>query len=196
MKLHVDVRRFLAACEPRSGEAAAASEMADPHDVDLRRLPWADGSFAAIELDDVPDPSEWTISGPALNECRRVLARNGLIEIRTRRMGAKEAQAAQKNTIGALTRLLQNHGFDVVSVDSIEDDGSLIAAMALRSDGPEDVFENQIAAPGAHVTLHGPLLERGEDAATNRALAVSLDAQGVKVRVRVIFDVLDAVYCE
>ena len=50
--------------------------------------------------------------------------------------------------------------------------------------------------PRAHVTLHGRFSTRGEDAAANRALAVSLDAQGVKVRVRVIFDVLDALYCD
>jgi hypothetical protein len=196
VKLRVDVRRFMASCETPAGETGCATEVVDAHDLDLRRLPWEDGAFAAIELDDVPDPSEWTHSGPAMNECRRVLKRNGLIEIRTRRLDAKQAQATEKATIGALTRLLQNHGFDVVSVDPVQDEGSLVAAMALRGDGPEDVFQDQVAGLSAHTTLHGPLLERGDDAASNRALAVSLDAQGVKVRVRVIFDVLDALYCE
>jgi hypothetical protein len=193
MKLHVDVRTSLAAAQPRD----AASQPAAPADVDLRKLPWADGAFAAIELDDVPTPDEWTVSGPALEECRRVLQKNGLLEVRTRRLAAKEAQAAQKDTMGRLLRLLQNHGFDVVSVDAVEDEGSLISATALRNDGPEDAFAAAIdAMPAAHVTMHGPMLDGGDAAASNRALAVSLDAQGVKVRVRVIFDVIDALYCD
>jgi hypothetical protein len=200
MKLRLDVRRFLTACETSPTEAPAGAlataDGADRDDVDLRRLPWADGSFSAIELDDVPDPADWAISGPALNECRRVLGRHGLLEIRTRRRPAREVQETQQRTMDALTRLLQNHGFEVVAVDPVDDDGAMISAMALRGDGPEDAFADEVAETEAHVTLHAPLLDGRGDSASNRALAVSLDAQGVKVRVRVIFDVLDALYCD
>jgi hypothetical protein len=194
MKLKVDVRRFLASAEP-SGPCDGTVEIT-PEEVDVRNLPWADGFFAAIELDDLPEPGEWALSGPALNECRRILRRNGLIELRTRRKDGKEAQATQKESIGKLTRLLQNHKFDVVSVDAVEDEGSLISAMALRGDGPEDRFEDAVNKPATHVTMHGPMLDSGDDATANRALAISLDARGVKVRVRVIFDVLDALFLD
>jgi len=190
MKLQVDVRSHLATAAPPAFETSA------PAEVDLRRLPWADGSFGAIELDDVPSPGEWAVSGPAMNEVRRVLGRHGMIELRTRAVGAKESQATQKEGLGALTRLLQNHGFEVVSAEPVSDDGCRFSVIGLRSDGPEDVFADAIAATTSHVTLHGPLLDAGEDAAAGRALAASLDAQGVKVRVRVIFDVLDALYCD
>jgi hypothetical protein len=53
-----------------------------------------------------------------------------------------------------------------------------------------------MAAPASHLTLHAPMLDAGDDAAAHRALAVTLDAHGVKVRVRVIFDVLDALACD
>lgn len=190
MKLQVDVRSGLAIAD------VAAPQASVPAEVDLRRLPWADGSFAAIELDDAPSPAEWAVSGPAMNEVRRVLKRHGMIELRTRAIGAKESQATQKEGLGALTRLLQNHGFEVVSAEPVDDDGCRLSVIGLRSDGPEDVFDDAIAAAASHVTLHGPLLDPGEDAAAGRALAASLDAQGVKVRVRVIFDVLDALYCD
>jgi hypothetical protein len=144
----------------------------------------------------VPDPDAWTVSGPALNECRRVLKRHGLLEIRTRRAPGAIAQQAEKALSGSLMRLLQNHGFEVVSIDAVEDQGSMMSAIALRGDGPEDRFEDEISAIATHVTLHAPVLDPGVDAAANRALAATLDAQGVKVRVRVIFDVLDARYCE
>jgi hypothetical protein len=193
MKLRVDVRKLLAVREPGSGPAPDPAP-AEAFDLDLRRLPWSDASFAAIELDDVPAPSEWTLSGPALNEVRRILRRNGFLEVRTRRVDARTAQATQKDTIGAMTRLLQNHGFDVVCADAVEDGGSMVSAMALRRDGPEDVFEDQTRQVASHVTLHAPLLEASDASASNRALAVSLDAQGVRIRVRVIFDVLDALY--
>jgi hypothetical protein len=185
MKLQVDGRPFVAtaACENASAPV--------PAEVDLRRLPWADGAFAAIELDDVPSPSEWACSGPALEEVRRVLRRHGLVEVRGRVLEAAAAQATEKAELGSLTRLLQNHGFEVVSADAVEDDGCRFSVIALRSDGPEDVFEDAIAA-AAHVTPHAPLPDGASDAAAGRALAVSLDAQGVKIRVRVIFDVLDA----
>jgi hypothetical protein len=191
MKLQFDVRPFLATV------AAAEARPAAPSEVDLRRLPWEDGSFAAIELDDVPSPDAWTVSGPALNEVRRVLARRGMLEVRTRALPGDQAQAAQKAELGLLTRLLQNHGFEIVSSDPArDDDGWRMSVVALRSDGPEDVFEDAVAATRSHVTLHGPLLDGGEDAAAGRALAATLDAQGVKVRVRVIFDVLDALCCD
>jgi hypothetical protein len=198
MNLRVDVRSMLATAAPgRAQTGTADCGLASASDqVDLRHLPWEDGFFAALELDDVPAPDAWTISGPALNECRRVLKRNGLLEIRTRRVEAKQAQATEKAAMGSLMRLLQNHGFEVVSVDAIDDQGSMISALALRTDGPEDLFSDAIGASAAHVTLHSPLLDGGDDAAANRALAVSLDAQGVKVRVRVIFDVLDALYSD
>jgi hypothetical protein len=191
MKLHANPTALLATSEPAPNEAAQAADA-----VDLLRLPWADGAFSAIELDDVPHANEWTVSGPALEECRRVLARHGLLEVRTRPIGAREAQATEKDSMRALTRLLQNHGFEIVSVEPVDGDGSRISALALRSDGPEDVFESQIAALATHVTLHAPLLDAGDESAANRALAASLDAQGVKIRVRVIFDVLDALFCE
>jgi hypothetical protein len=165
-------------------------------ELDLRRLPFEDSAFSAIELDDVPDPDAWTLSGPALNECRRVLKRHGLLEVRTRRVAPEVAQKHEKALSGSLVRLLQNHGFEVVSVDAVEDGGSMLSAIALRGDGPDDRFEDEITALATHVTLHAPVLEAGEGAAANRALAATLDAQGVKVRVRVIFDVLDALYCD
>jgi hypothetical protein len=190
MKLQIDIRPYLATAAPEDARVPS------PTEVDLRRLPWDDGSFAAIELDDVPSAGEWAVSGPALNEVRRVLKRHGLLEVRTRAMDAKSAQAAEKAELGSLTRLLQNHGFEVVSSDAVDDGGCRLSVIALRSDGPEDVFEDAIAATATHVTLHGPLLDGGDDAAASRALAASLDAQGVKIRVRVIFDVLDALYCD
>jgi hypothetical protein len=190
MKLKLDVRSHLAS------PASTLPQPSVPAEVDLRRLPWADGSFAAIELDDVPSPAEWTVSGPAMNEVRRVLKRHGMIELRTPDVGAKESQATQKAGLSALTRLLQNHGFEVVSAEPVSDDGARLSVIGLRSDGPEDVFADAIAATASHVTLHGPLLDAGDDAAASRALAASLDAQGVKIRVRVIFDVLDALYCD
>jgi hypothetical protein len=195
MKLRVDPACVGATARPAAGELCGGQAAPD-REVDLRRLPWADGAFAAIELDDVPAPGEWTVSGPALNECRRVLKRHGLLEIRTRPVAAALAQATEHRDMGALTRLLQNHGFDVISVEIVEENGSMISAMALRGDGPEDAFEDGIAATTAHLTLHGPMLDASEASANNRALAASLDRNGVKVRVRVIFDVLDGLYCE
>lgn len=191
MKLRLDVRRLLATCTARAGVPAIAEPASDT-DVDLRRLPWDEGSFAAIELDDVPDPDAWTVSGPALNECRRVLKRSGLLEMRTRRKDAKSAQASDKAVMASLARLLQNHGFEVVSMDSLEDGGSTISALALRSDGPEDVFDDAMRTPATHLTLHGPYFDGGAESSANRALAISLDEMGVRVRVRVIFDVVDA----
>jgi hypothetical protein len=191
VKLRVDVRRFLAA-GAADESATTTAEGPSGKDVDLRRLPWADAEFSALELDDVPDPAAWAHSGPALNECRRVLKRNGLLELRTRRKDAAAHSASQKAVMGELVRLLQNHGFDVVAIDSVDDGGPMISALALRSDGPEDRFADAVAAPESHLTLHGPLFNPGDECAANRALAVSLDECGVKVRVRVIFDVADA----
>jgi hypothetical protein len=164
--------------------------------VDLRRLPWADATFAAIELDDAPAAADWTTSGPALEEIRRVLKRHGMLELRTRRLPPRDAVATEHATMAAFARLLQNHGFDVVALDVVEDAGSLISAIALRRDGPEDAFDDRIAATSAHLTLHGPMLDPSPGAGRNRALAASLDENGVKVRVRVIFEVLDGLYCD
>jgi hypothetical protein len=173
MNLHADVKRLFASCKTGDGHAVRTED--EPADLDLRRLPFADAAFAAIELDDVPEPDAWVVSGPALNEIRRVLQRHGLLELRTRCVPAG-AGARERERMGALTRLLQNHGFEVVSVDAVEGDGSMISAIARTCDAPEE--------------------DATDGAARNRALAVSLDAQGVKVRVRVIFDVLDALYCD
>ena len=69
--------------------------------------------------------------------------------------------------------------------------------MALRGDGPEDIFDDQIAA-----------LADARDAARARSSSAATKLpptarsrsrstrRGVKVRVRVIFDVLDALYCD
>ena len=193
MNLHADVKRLFASCKTGDGHAVRTEDQ--PADLDLRRLPFADAAFAAIELDDVPEPDAWVVSGPALNEIRRVLQRHGLLELRTRCVPAGNA-ACERECMGALTRLLQNHGFEVVSVDLVEGDGSMISAIALKCDAPEETSPAAGGAPSTHVTLHGPFLDATDGAARNRALAVSLDAQGVKVRVRVIFDVLDALYCD
>ncbi len=173
---------------------------ADRETFDVTRLPWQDESTMALEVDDVPAPSQWPLAVPAFTEWRRVLDSGGLLEFRTRAdVGACTGRlgCGPESVAPQFAQILGELGFEIVMLEPSHDDPSRLEGVALRGDIPFGAVATPVtdaSAPIADLSWHGPFLHNRPSGSLGRAVVLALDEAGMKVRVHPTFEILDDRY--